>query len=1063
MASRSKSRKSVAVIVPKLLPDTKAEVRSLEEGFLGSWHPATVISGGDLTRNVKYDHLLSDEGTDHLTECIKVSSYVGGEDDPDGLPHNYRGIIRPSPPSLDLRQWSLHYGQCVDVYHNDAWWEGVIFDHEDGSAERTIFFPDIGDEMKAHAATLRITQDWDEMLDNWQPRGNWLFLELIEEIEQQWPLLVSVKQIWYDTRAAGFEDIGEWTNADRDTWRKWVSQVWYDNLKIAIKQVFDELNSSGLLQEDQLLVELSEPVLDAILKPETFTGNSIPIIPFGLPDCLNSHETACSSKPSLEEVLLLPSTSEPRPSSRNHCSEIICVENGKESLSKTAKRKIEWLPVSPDMLPEPGLYPDAIFSYGDSQSKTKKLIPKVKGHLLSLNWKIYFNKEILSRLRYVSPEGVCYYSLREVCRLLKEKSQLQPLPEDKQRSLSMYTEHDQSSLLPDIQSDPMNLCSSEGLLPSHKRKSETLKKKSKVRVKRLKRVDEPNSDDVDAFLERQTLVVRDGSKIPVSNSQPTEVELEKGSFEKRCLSEKIQVESSSGMLLLENPAENSKAKDRGTRKRKRRNSIVADISLHRTKGQSIGPRLLNNGLTSQHLFNFGENEHADCSTRVLRSSKRPIEEVNPSLHHSPRTVLSWLIDNNAVIAGQNVYYREKDSETILIEGKITRDGIRCCCCHCTFSISKFEIHAGINFHGASENIFLEDGRSLLNCQFQLESEKKSRSSRTKSSDVKGNSQLTNNDYICSVCHDGGDLVLCDQCPSSYHKECVNMKVIPEGDWFCPSCCCGICGNGFDRNMEFASDNSGLSCSQCERQYHLRCVQDKGLMQNTRDLDGNWFCNENCRKIFQGLHQLLGKAVSVGDDNLTWTLVKYREDEDGNCDEHHNGSSIATYGKLSIALSVMHECFLPVKEPLTQSDIIEDMLFCRRSELRRLNFQGFYTVLLEKNEELITAATTLMQLGVERLVLPSVETALDTWTTSFGFSKMTVSDRLKFLSYTFLNFPGAIMCQKLLQENVSLTSSSKKGSETITFSNINEASLRNIDGNSGDSEVYQADGVEEEQL
>ena len=29
---------------------------------------------------------------------------------------------------------------------------------------------------------------------------------------------------------------------------------------------------------------------------------------------------------------------------------------------------------------------------------------------------------------------------------------------------------------------------------------------------------------------------------------------------------------------------------------------------------------------------------------------------------------------------------------------------------------------------------------------------------------------------------------------------------------------------------------------------------------------------------------------------------------------------------------------------------------RRSELNRLNFQGFYTVLLERNEELISVAT-----------------------------------------------------------------------------------------------------------
>jgi chromodomain-helicase-DNA-binding protein 4 len=42
---------------------------------------------------------------------------------------------------------------------------------------------------------------------------------------------------------------------------------------------------------------------------------------------------------------------------------------------------------------------------------------------------------------------------------------------------------------------------------------------------------------------------------------------------------------------------------------------------------------------------------------------------------------------------------------------------------------------------------------------------------------------------CRVCRDGGELLCCDRCPSSYHMHCLipPMTIIPEDDWFCPRC------------------------------------------------------------------------------------------------------------------------------------------------------------------------------------------------------------------------------------------------------------------------------------
>ncbi|XP_022104217.1 chromodomain-helicase-DNA-binding protein 5-like isoform X2 [Acanthaster planci] len=45
--------------------------------------------------------------------------------------------------------------------------------------------------------------------------------------------------------------------------------------------------------------------------------------------------------------------------------------------------------------------------------------------------------------------------------------------------------------------------------------------------------------------------------------------------------------------------------------------------------------------------------------------------------------------------------------------------------------------------------------------------------------------------FCRVCKDGGELLCCDQCPSSYHIFCLNppLKEIPDGEWVCPRCSC----------------------------------------------------------------------------------------------------------------------------------------------------------------------------------------------------------------------------------------------------------------------------------
>jgi hypothetical protein len=64
------------------------------------------------------------------------------------------------------------------------------------------------------------------------------------------------------------------------------------------------------------------------------------------------------------------------------------------------------------------------------------------------------------------------------------------------------------------------------------------------------------------------------------------------------------------------------------------------------------------------------------------------------------------------------------------------------------------------------------------------------------------------DSVCSVCIDGGELLLCDKCPSAFHHACVGLQATPEGDWCCPL---------DDDTAEGFTDKTIIYCEQCERE------------------------------------------------------------------------------------------------------------------------------------------------------------------------------------------------------------------------------------------------------
>ncbi|CAA2994742.1 increased DNA methylation 1-like isoform X1 [Olea europaea subsp. europaea] len=341
--------------------------------------------------------------------------------------------------------------------------------------------------------------------------------------------------------------------------------------------------------------------------------------------------------------------------------------------------------------------------------------------------------------------------------------------------------------------------------------------------------------------------------------------------------------------------------------------------------------------------------------RTLLARKPGEGSDDYELYDGKRTLLSWMIDLGTVPPDGKVKYKRGRNKKVMLEGKITRDGICCSCCNKMHSIRDFESHAKSEPRDPYKYIYFESGNSLLQClRDSWDRQLATDHIGFISVDVDGDDP---NDDTCNICGDGGNLICCDGCPSTFHQDCLCIKKVPSGDWYCAYCSCKFCGlsegNAFltdDNNDSIVSEL--LMCRLCEEKFHVPCIEGSDAI--VLDNNNPYFCGRECQKIFEHLQALLGSKQEL-EEEYSYSILQRR---DISCGPSVNGNilEVESNSKLAVAYSVMDECFLPILDERSKTNVIHNVVYSCGSNIRRLNFGGFYTIILEKDDELVAAAS-----------------------------------------------------------------------------------------------------------
>lgn len=459
------------------------------------------------------------------------------------------------------------------------------------------------------------------------------------------------------------------------------------------------------------------------------------------------------------------------------------------------------------------------------------------------------------------------------------------------------------------------------------------------------------------------------------------------------------------------------------------------------KSSALEPQAFVNDTTKDRktLFKKPRSHTSSTAVETKRSAEGGHKKRDNDLHR-------LLFMPNGLPDGTELAYYARGKK--ILDGYKQGNGIVCSHCDTEISPSQFEAHAGwAAKRQPYRHIYIPNGLTLHDIALLL---------------ANGQSIATSNsDDMCAVCGDRGELIICDGCPRAFHADCLGVDGVSSEDWQCPFCRdsigsgrkaaaesrpivirltrvvkareyetggCVIC-RAHDFSVAEFDDRTVMLCDQCEKEYHVGCLRERGTCDLKALPSDKWFCCDHCDMIHGAIQDIVVNGASVISSPIL-SIINKKHVEKGLIDGAPNEirwrmlSGKSRYPEhlplLSRAAAIFRECFDPIVAT-SGRDLIPVMVYGRN--ISGQEFGGIYCVVLMAGSVVVSAgllrifgrevaelplvATSrqhqgkgyfqalffcieelLLSLGVELLVLPAAEEAESIWTKKLGFRKMS---------------------------------------------------------------------------